>query len=96
MLHLINKSPYESMSLDDCLKYAAAGSPILLFEDGVYAVLAGSSMEEKMKGVMAGHDVYVLKDDVALRGIERIMDGVKEVDYAGFVGLVEEHKTASW
>lgn len=96
MLHLINKSPYESMRLDDCLKYAAAGSPILLFEDGVYAVLAGSSMEEKMKGVMAGRDVYVLKDDVALRGIERIMDGVKEVDYAGFVGLVEEHKTASW
>jgi len=96
MLHLINKSPFESMSLDDCLKYAAAGSPILFYEDGVYGVLAGSAMEEKMKGIMSGRDVYVLKDDLALRGIERIMDGVKEVDYAGFVELVEQHKPASW
>lgn len=96
MLHMINKSPFESMSLDDCLRYAGAGSPILLYEDGVYGVLAGSAMEEKMKGVMAGRDVYVLTDDLKLRGIEHIMDGVKEVDYAGFVGLVEEHQAVSW
>ncbi|MEW6019681.1 MAG: sulfurtransferase complex subunit TusB [Pseudomonadota bacterium] len=96
MLHMINKSPFESSALDDCLKYAGKGSPILLYEDGIYAALAGSAMEEKMKGVMADRDVYVLKEDVALRGIERLMDGVKEVDYPGFVSLVEEHKPASW
>ncbi|MHB1390770.1 MAG: sulfurtransferase complex subunit TusB [Thermoleophilia bacterium] len=96
MLHMINKSPFESMSLDDCLKYAGDGSPIMLYEDGVYGAQAGSSMEDKMKGVMGSHDVYVLKEDVALRGLTRLVDGVKEVDYAGFVALVVEHKPASW
>jgi tRNA 2-thiouridine synthesizing protein B len=93
---MINKSPFESMSLDDCLRYASDGSPILLYEDGVYGAVAGSALEDKMKGVMSNHDVYVLKEDFALRGLEKMMGGVKEVDYAGFVDLVEEHKTASW
>jgi len=96
MLHLINKSPFESKALDDCLKYASKGSPILLYEDGVYGAMAGTALEEKMKGIMNDHDVYVLKEDLAMRGVDRILDGVKEVDYSGFVELVEEHKTASW
>lgn len=96
MLHLVNKSPFESMKLNDCLKYASKGSPILLYEDGVYGAMAGSSLEDKMKGVISDHDVFVLKEDLVMRGIDKLIDGVKEVDYAGFVGLVEEHKTASW
>ncbi|MBE0429686.1 MAG: sulfurtransferase complex subunit TusB [Thermoleophilia bacterium] len=96
MLHLINKSPFESMSFEDCLKYASSGSPILFYEDGVYGAMAGSSLEGRIKEIMGDHDVYVLKEDLALRGLERIVDGVKEVDYAGLVGLTEEHKTASW
>jgi len=93
---MINKSPFESMSLEDCLKYASDGSPILLYEDGVFGAMAGTSLEDKMKGIMGGHDVYVLKEDVALRGLDRLIDGVKEVDYGGFVDLVEGNKTASW
>jgi len=93
---MINKSPFESMSLDDCLKYASDGAPILLYEDGVFGAMAGTALEDKMKGMMGGRDVYVLKEDVALRGLDRLIDGVKEVDYAGFVDLVAEHKTASW
>ncbi len=96
MLHLINESPFESKSLDDCLKYAAKGSPILLFEDAIYGAMAGTSLEEKMKGILADHDIYVLKEDLAMRGVDQLIDGMKEVDCTGFVGLVEEHKTASW
>ena len=88
MLHMINKSPFESNSLEDCLRYASAGSSILLYEDGIYGALAGSTLEARMKEIMSSHDVYVLKEDVALRGIERLIDGVKEIDYTGFVGLV--------
>jgi tRNA 2-thiouridine synthesizing protein B len=84
------------MALDDCMRYAADGSPILLYEDGVYGVMAGTAIEEKIKGIMANHEIYVLKEDLALRGIERLMDGVKQVDYSGFVDLVVEHKPASW
>lgn len=96
MLHLVNKSPFETMKLDDCLKYASKGTPILLYEDGVYGAMSGTALEEKIKGIMGDHDIYALKEDLAMRGIDKLIDGVKEVDYAGFVELVEEHKTASW
>jgi len=96
MLHLVNKSPFESMSFEDCLKYAAKGSSILLYEDGIYAAMPGSALAGKMASVTSGYKVYVLKEDMMLRGIDKIMDGITEVDYAGFVGLVEENKTASW
>lgn len=96
MLHLINESPFESMSLDDCLKYAAKGGSILLYEDGVYAAMPGTSVADKMSVVAKDYKVYVLTEDLKLRGVEKVMDGVKEIDYAGFVDLVEANKTASW
>lgn len=96
MLHLINKSPFESMSLEDCLKYANKGASILLYEDGIYAAMPGTAFADRMSGVTSDYKVYVLKEDMQLRGVDKVMDGITEVDYAGFVGLVEESKTASW
>ena len=96
MLHLVNKSPFESMSFEDCLKYAVKGSSILLYEDGIYGAIACSAIADRMASVTSDYKVYVLKEDMMLRGIDKIMDGITEVDYAGFVGLVEENKTASW
>ena len=34
-LHIVNKSPFERNALDSCLRLAAKGSAVLLFEDGV-------------------------------------------------------------
>jgi len=96
MLHLINKSPFESMSLEDCLKYANKGSAIMLYEDGIYAAMPGSAVSDRMSSIAGDYKVYVLKEDMQLRGVDKVMDGITEVDYAGFVGLVEENKTASW
>ena len=96
MLHLINKSPFESNSLEDCLRYASKGSAILLYEDGIYAAMAGTKLSDEMAGVAKDHKVYVLKEDLAMRGVDKLIAGVNEVDYDGFVGLVEENKTASW
>ncbi|MBK5226176.1 MAG: sulfurtransferase complex subunit TusB [Thermoleophilia bacterium] len=96
MLHLVNKSPFESMGFEDCLKYAAKGSSILFYEDGIYGALPGTAIADRMASVTSDYKVYVLKEDMMLRGIDKIMDGITEVDYAGFVGLVEENKTASW
>jgi len=96
MLHLINKSPFESMSLEDCLKYANKGASILLYEDGIYAAMPGTAVAERMTAAASDYKVYVLKEDMQLRGVDKVMDGITEVDYAGFVGLVEENKTASW
>ena len=76
MLHLVNKSPFESMALEDCLKYASKGSSILLYEDGIYAAMPGTAVADRMGGVASDYKVYVLKEDMMLRGVDKVMDGV--------------------
>jgi tRNA 2-thiouridine synthesizing protein B len=42
--------------------------------------------------------IYALKPDLEARGMQdRVLDGVRLVDYAGFVDLVVEHNAVhSW
>lgn len=99
ILHTINKSPFERNSLDACLKFATAGASVLLIEDGVYAVLKGTSAEAQIKGALGNLTVYVLGPDLKARGFseERVIEGVKVVDYAGFVDLAAENdKVQAW
>jgi tRNA 2-thiouridine synthesizing protein B len=99
MLHTVNKSPFERNSLDTCLRLAKSGSSILLIEDGVYAAIKGTAAEGKMKQAMESHRVYVLGADLKARGMEEgsVIDGIRVVDYGGFVDLVVEHdKVQSW
>ncbi len=97
MLHLVNKSPYDSTGLESASKYAGKSSGILLFEDGVYAAMSGTAYEDRIKEIMGDHDVYALKEDLDARGIaDRVVDGVKQITYPDFVDLVEQNKVASW
>jgi tRNA 2-thiouridine synthesizing protein B len=99
MLHTVNKSPFDKNSLDTCLKFAKAGSSILLIEDGVYAALKGTVAEGKVREATAKHKVYALAPDLKARGMEegRVIDGITLVDYAGFVDLVEaSDKVQAW
>ena len=96
MLHTVNKSPFRNNTLDECARFAASGSPILLLEDGVYAVIAGSSYESSLKEIMKNHDVYAISADIKARGIDHVTPGVKVVGYEDFVDLVEQHKTHTW
>jgi tRNA 2-thiouridine synthesizing protein B len=99
MLHLVNKSPFERNSLDSCLRLAAAGSSILLLEDGVYAALANAAHAEKISSRMSDITFYVLGPDIDARGLNDVplIDGVEVVDYEGFVDLVAKHDaTQSW
>jgi tRNA 2-thiouridine synthesizing protein B len=84
------------MALEDCLKYASKGSAIMLYEDGIYAAMPGTAVSDRMSAVAGDYKVYVLKEDMQLRGVDKVMDGITQTDYTGFVDLVEEHKTASW
>ena len=97
MLHTVNKSPFEYSALSACLRYAQKGSSVLLIEDGVYAVVKGSEAANRLK---AAKDVtvYALWPDVEARGMQdRVLEGIKMVDYGGFVDLVAEHATVqSW
>lgn len=98
MLHTVNKSPFEKNSLVSCLEHAADGSAILLIEDGVYGALNGSAVADKVKSVMGKSTIYALGPDLEARGIaDKIMDGIKVVDYAGFVDLAcENDKVQAW
>lgn len=98
MLHIVNKSPFERNALDSCLRFGRDGSAVLLIEDGVYAATRGNAMAQKVQDAMGRLQVYALQPDVEARGMQdTVMDGVKLVDYGGFVDLVAEHKaTQSW
>lgn len=98
-LHTVNKSPFEKTSLATCLEYVDAGSAVLLLEDGVYAALAGTSVEGPIKAALGSVKLYVLGPDLAARGFaeERVIPGINVVDYAGFVDLAAEHaKVQAW
>ena len=98
MLHIVNKSPYERNSLTSCLAHARKGAAVLLIEDAVYAATKGNAAEGPVVRAMQELPVYALGPDLEARGLRaNVIDGVKVVDYSGFVDLVAEHRTSqSW
>ena len=96
MLHTVNLSPFDHNALDTCLKFATAGSALLLIEDGVYAAAAGTAVSPRIRDAMQRVPIYALDADLRARGLHgRVMDGVRVVDYGGFVDLVTEHNAVS-
>ena len=98
MLHTVNTSPFEHKALEACLKFARHGSAVLLIEDGVYAAAKDTAVSPQLQAALKTVSVYALKADVEARGMQnRVMDGVRLVDYGGFVDLVAEHNAVqSW
>lgn len=98
LLHIVNKSPTERNTFDSCLQHAKKGSSILLIEDGIYAALTGTEVSDKVKNAMKEVNIYALAPDINARGMNgRIIEGVKLVDYSGFVDLAAEHDSIqSW
>ena len=92
-LHTINKSPFEKNSLESCMRLAKEGGAVLLMEDGVYGATKGTQISDQVAGSMKGLSFYVLGPDMKARGIgdDQLIDGVKVVDYSGFVDLVADH-----
>ena len=98
-LHTVNKSPFASQSLQSALNHAKDGDAILMIEDGVYGAASGTQVADALKARGGAVSLYVLEGDIAARGINaaRLLEGVKSVDYAGFVGLAAEHdRTQAW
>lgn len=98
MLHTVNKSPFEHSALETCLRFARPGSTVLLIEDGVYAAARDTAVAKALQEALQRVQVCALKPDVEARGMQnRVMDGVRLVDYGGFVDLVVEHDAVqSW
>jgi tRNA 2-thiouridine synthesizing protein B len=98
MLHIVNKSPFQTSTLDTCLSMAQPGHALLLIEDGIYAATAGSTTEARMRAACSQLKVYALQPDMDARGVTgKLIEGITLVDYAGFVDLTVEHNTSnSW
>ena len=98
-LHTVNKSPFEKNSLEACLRLAAKGSAVLMYEDGVYGAMKGTTASEAVKAAMKNMQFYVMGPDLKARGIDagKIIDGIKVIDYSDFVKLsVENDKVQAW
>lgn len=94
MLHTVNKSPTERNALESCFKYLKKGSAVLLIEDGVYGALKGCTTTKMVEQTLKSFPIYALYPDIEARGMQdRVIDGIKLVDYSGFVDLVAEHST---
>ena len=97
MLHIINKSPLTSVTLDTCLN-TATGGDILLIEDAVYAATRGNAAEARLRAAMGRFKIHVLMPDLEARGLgDRLVEGVTPVEYGGFVDLASSNKNCqSW
>ncbi|HEX20296.1 MAG TPA: sulfurtransferase complex subunit TusB [Acidiferrobacteraceae bacterium] len=98
-LHTVNKSPTDRNTLEACLRLAKEGSSVLMIEDGVYGALKGTQKSGIVKDAMKGIKFYVLGGDLKARGIDesKLIDGMKVIDYAGFVNLAAENdRVQSW
>ncbi|MCE3269858.1 MAG: DsrH protein [Ramlibacter sp.] len=89
MLHIVNKSPEQSRSLERCLRMARDGHSVLLVEDAVYAATSAGAGACGLQQAVGRLKLFVLMPDLEARGMAgKRIAGVEPVDYAGFVDLV--------
>lgn len=96
MLFTLNNSSITSNSLDSLLRIAPSGTPILLYEDGVFSAMEGTCDTQKIKNALKDHPIYALDADVEARGLKRLIKGIKIISYDGFVELVEKNDVVPW
>lgn len=98
-LHTLNKSPFTHQLLDQCLAVIRPDDALLLLEDGVYAVTAGSPQLSTLKAFhQRGGQIYVIEADMEARGLPLDqLDWLELIDYNRFVTLcVENNPIQSW
>lgn len=78
--------------------FASNGDAILLLQDAVLAIHSPTTLASFLAKCQARDiQVYVLSDDLRLRGLDNKYTQINAVDYAGFVGLVIEYqKQVAW
>lgn len=105
ILHTVNKSPFASQCLVDCLRCVTSGDVVLLIEDGVYGstCLRPATLTPLQKSItdLAATEVRfcILSPDFEARGLDHksLLTGLEIVDYDGFVDLAAQaDKVISW
>ena len=104
ILHTVNKSPFTSHTLSDCLNVAGQDDAILFIENGVYsAVTSPLGLAEHLgtieRMIANGTQFYVLEADLQARGIEphTVANNIKSINDEGFVSLASSARAVqSW
>ncbi len=92
MLHIIQKSPFQSQNLDNCLQNLTAGDAILFIEDGVLGLLNNTKLARQLKKHQEFIFMYALGADLETRGIQnQIISDIQLINYDGFVELTVAH-----
>lgn len=90
MLHLIADS-FLSQAL---VERIASKDSVVLQAGSVWAATAGHQDNTQLNQLLSqGCDVYVLKDVLAMQGIDqqKLLPGVQAIDYPGLVELTVKH-----
>jgi len=98
-LNVVNNSPFEKRSLEQCLKRIGKGDSVLLIEDAAIVAVSGTTYEAQLVSAAADVKLFVLQPDLDARGFGHaiLVNSFERVDYAGFVDLVVNHERVhSW
>jgi len=99
VLHTVNKSPFTSTLLEQCIRRMSVGDCIVLMEDGVYAALPSQPFTEQLKHLAERSSCYVIENDCIARGLDssQFLDGINLISIEGFVELTVKHTAShSW
>lgn len=95
-LHLVSSSPFTSSALADCLRVINTNDSILLIQNGVWAVNGDQTWQRQLHALCERHQVYVLAEDAALRGIH-VLPPFQLIDYETMVSIAcENARSVSW
>ena len=97
-LHTVNKSPFQSKCLRNCLDLIAPDDALLLIEDGTYALkLGGKDHTLLLNTIQQGVKVYALNSDALARGLKPSFEGITAINEPMFVELCCKHqRIQSW
>ena len=96
-LHIISRSASSHSDIEAAARIASGA--LLLIEDGVLSAVNGSPARELLQRLMdEGVLVFALQEDLEARGLKGVfmLEGIRTVDYDGFVGLVEKYEVVPW
>jgi tRNA 2-thiouridine synthesizing protein B len=91
ILHTVNRSPFQTFAISDCLKLMGDQDTLLLIEDAVIASQAKHQCYAQLELLSEEGRLMVLDVDLQARGIANNIG--KVCTYANFVELVIQHKS---
>ena len=97
-LHIINQSPFDSSSFDDCFSITTHEDCIVLIDDGVYVANYLNKLNELNEQEIKC-PIYALDESVNIRGIPKKIckPTINLITYEEFVALcVQYQPISSW